>query len=89
MGLTGSDAPQRQSKHTVIMEITDRVFQQIGGLEDLIAEISPRPQKENEETEKVKSTPSLSDFLNSEAERLDLAASRIGEAVSELRGLLF
>ena len=89
MGLTGSDAPQRQSKHTVIMEITDKVFQQIGGLEDLVAEISPRPQKEDEKAEGKQIVPSLSDFLNGEAERLDLAASRIGEAVSELRSLLF
>ena len=89
MSIIGSGPPQKQSKHTVIMEATDKVFRQIGGLEDLVAEISPRPQKEDEKTDGKISIPSLSDFLNSEAERLDLAASRIGEAVSELRNLLF
>lgn len=81
--------PQKESKHIVIMGVTDKVFRQIGELEDLIANISSRPNKEQEETPEMQPAPSLSDFLNSEAERLGMAVSRIGEAVGELRNLLF
>ena len=89
MSLRGQDAPQKQTKHTIIMDSTNQIFRQIKELEDLVAEISSSSRPEEIEDVEKQPMSSLSDFLNSEAEKLDSAASRIIEAVSKIRSLLF
>lgn len=84
MGLVGANA---QPKHLQIYEAATRLLKRIDNLDSLINEINPRAPGE--------STPipdepiTLSDFLATEANRLDNAASRLENLVDELRGVLF
>ncbi len=82
---TGSNT---EPKHLQIYGAATRLIKRIDNLDSLVNEINPRPT-----TEKISGSHdgpiTLGEFMSSEANRLDSAATRLEGLTDEIRGLLF
>jgi hypothetical protein len=86
MGLTGTNA---EPKHLQIYGAATRLINRIDNFEKLLDEINPRPPSKIEVTPMADGPLTLSEFLSSEANRLDNAASKLESLIEELRGAVF
>lgn len=80
-------AEAQEPKHQQIWGAGTRLIKRIDNLEKLINEINPRPS--SEVAGMTEGPVNLSEFLSSEANRLDSAATKLEGLTDELRGLLF
>lgn len=80
---------QQETKHLQIYGAATRLIKRIDNLDSLINEINPRPSSEKVSGSKHEGPITLGEYLSSEANRLDNAASKLEGLTDELRGMLF
>ena len=83
----GVMAEAQEAKHQQIWGAGTRLIKRIDNLEKLINEINPRPS--SEVAGSIEGPINLSEFLSTEANRIDNASSKLESLTDELRQLLF
>lgn len=86
MGLV--EGANTEPKHLQIYGAGTRLIKRIDNLEKLVNDINPKPSPEKGPP-MIDGPMTLSEYLNTEANRLDNATQKLESLVDELRGLLF
>ena len=87
---TGSQTPQRQSKHTAIGDAIDRLGMAKNGLQNLLEEIAGQDTPPAEKTAgTVSAAPSMLSFLNDTESEISEITDDLNRIRDELHGALF